>query len=87
MEAEKQKSIWHVKMKNDQRLEVELQQRCESGHLSLASAAKDQFAEISRVGQVKCVCLFSAGLMGGLLCIFQRTIFQTCLKYAAIQCM
>lgn len=71
-------------MKNDQRLEVELQQRCESGHLSLASAAKDQFAEISRVGDVKCVCSFSAGLIGGLLWIFQHTFFQTCLKYAAI---
>lgn len=63
-------------MKNDQRLHVELQQICESGHLSLVSAAKDQLAEVSRVGQVKCVCLFSAGLMGGLLWYLAAHLFS-----------
>lgn len=43
---------------------MELQQGFESGHLSFASVAKDQLAEISRVGQVKYVLLCSAGLTG-----------------------
>lgn len=43
---------------------MELQQGFESGHLSFASVAKVQLAEISRVGQVKCVLLCSARLAG-----------------------
>lgn len=61
-------------MKNDQRLEVELKQGFESGHLSFASVAKDQLAEISRVGQVKSVLLRSAGLVGSI--FFQHTFFK-----------
>lgn len=63
-EAKEQKFICYFQTKNDQRLEVELQQGFESGHLSFASVAKDQLAEISRVGQVKYVLLCSAGLVG-----------------------
>lgn len=75
IEAKKRKSIWYFQMKNYQRLEVELQQICESGHLSLASAAEDQLAEVSRVGQVKCICLFSVGLMEDLLWYLAAYLF------------
>lgn len=61
-------------MKNDQRLEVKLQQGFESGHLSFASVAKDQLAEINRVGQVKSVLLRLAGLWGSI--SFQHTFFK-----------
>lgn len=59
-----QKFICYFQMKNDQRLEVKLQQGFESGHLSFASVAKVQLAEISRAGQVKHVLLCSAELVG-----------------------
>lgn len=75
IEAKKQKSIWYFHMKNDQKLDVELQQRCESDHLSLASAAKDQLGAVGRVGQVKCVYLFSARLMGALLWYLAAHLF------------
>lgn len=43
---------------------MELQQGFESGHMSFASVAKAQLADISRLGQAKYVLLCSAGLVG-----------------------
>lgn len=61
--AKAQKFICYFQRKSDQRLEVKLQQGFESGHLSFASVAKVQLAEISRAGQVRHVLLCSAGLV------------------------